>query len=94
MIKHGIAALAVALPLALAAVPAAHAQLVLPSPSWNALTPQERTILEPLAPPVWDKLDAQRKQKWRGLAKRYPSMPPDRQARVRNHQAHRAPYVK
>ena len=79
-----IAALAVALPLALVAIPAARAQLVLPSPSWNALTPQERSILEPLAPPVWDRLDAQRKQKWRGLAKRYPAMPPERQARVRN----------
>ncbi|MBI2959885.1 MAG: DUF3106 domain-containing protein, partial [Betaproteobacteria bacterium] len=30
----------------------------------------------------WDKLDPQRKRKWVGIAKRYPSMKADEQARV------------
>ena len=38
-------------------------------------------MLAPLAPD-WDKLDAQRKQKWRGIAQRYPKMAPDEQQRV------------
>ena len=38
-------------------------------------------MLAPLAPD-WDKLDAQRKAKWRGIAQRYPRMSPDEQQRV------------
>ena len=30
----------------------------------------------------WNNLDAQRKQKWRGVAQRYPEMKPDEQARI------------
>jgi len=30
----------------------------------------------------WDKLDAQRKQKWLGIAKRYPNMGPPEQERI------------
>ena len=30
----------------------------------------------------WDKLDSTRKQKWRGIAQRYPRMSPDDQQRV------------
>ena len=37
--------------------------------------------LAPLAP-EWDKLDAARKAKWRGIAQRYSQMPPDEQQRV------------
>jgi len=52
------------------------------SPSWDSLPPSERQFLAPLAP-EWDKLDAQRKAKWRGIAQRYPSMNPEEQQRVR-----------
>ena len=38
-------------------------------------------MLAPLAQD-WDRLDAQRKQKWRGIAQRYPAMKPDEQARI------------
>lgn len=38
-------------------------------------------MLAPLAP-EWDRMDAQRKQKWRGIAQRYPQMKPDEQARI------------
>jgi len=38
-------------------------------------------VLAPLQPD-WDNLDAQRKQKWRGIAQRYPQMKPDEQARI------------
>ncbi len=75
---------AVAVALALASAPVAHGQITLSSPSWSQLTPQERATLAPLAPPEWDRLDAPRKQKWLGLAQRYPTMPPERQARMRD----------
>ena len=52
------------------------------SPSWDSLPPSEKQFLAPLAP-EWDKLDAQRKAKWRGIAQRYPSMSPEEQQRVR-----------
>ena len=79
-----IATLAFAIPLVLATASPALAQIVLSSPAWTELSPQERAALAPLAPPEWDQLDAQRKEKWRGLAKRYPSMSPERQARMRH----------
>ena len=79
-----IAALAFAVPLALCNAQPAFAQVTMPSPKWSELSPQERATLAPLAPPEWDKLDGQRKQKWRGLAKRYPTMSPERQARMRD----------
>ena len=40
----------------------------------------DRQVLAPLASD-WNRLDAQRKQKWRGLAQRYPTMAPDQQQR-------------
>ena len=55
--------------------PSRHAQITLGSPSWSQLSPQEKQMLAPLASD-WDKLDAQRKQKWRGIAQRYPKMSP------------------
>jgi hypothetical protein len=77
------AALVVALSLFVACMGDAGAQLALTSPKWSDLTPQERAILAPLAPPQWDTFDARRKEKWRGLAKRYPTMTPQHQARMR-----------
>jgi hypothetical protein len=48
---------------------------------WADLTPEQQQILAPLAAD-WDKLDAQRKRKWLGIAKRYPQMKPDQQVRA------------
>jgi len=56
------AALSVALSLFFAGIGDAGAQLALTSPRWTDLTPEERTILAPLAPPQWEKFDAERKQ--------------------------------
>ena len=66
--------------LALAAS-AAHAQIALKSPSWNELSEHDRQVLSPLASD-WNNLDAQRKTKWLGLAKRYPTLPPEQQQRI------------
>ncbi|MET0918524.1 MAG: DUF3106 domain-containing protein [Burkholderiales bacterium] len=65
----------------LAAAPVTHAQIALKSPMWLELSVQEREILAPLASD-WDKFDAARKSKWRGIAQRYPKMQPDEQQRV------------
>lgn len=47
----------------------AHAQIGMGSPSWSQLTPAEKQVLAPLASD-WERLDPQRKQKWRGIAQR------------------------
>ena len=79
------AASAVVLVVVLALLPsAALAQITMGSPSWSQLTPQEKQVLAPLAPD-WENLDAQRKQKWRGIAQRYPKMGPDEQQRIQQH---------
>lgn len=51
-------------------------------PSWNELSAGEREILAPLAG-EWDRMDAQRKAKWIGIARRYPTMPSIQQDRLR-----------
>jgi hypothetical protein len=66
--------------LALAAS-SAHAQIALKSPSWNDLSERDRQILAPLAGD-WNHLDASRKAKWLGLAKRYPTLRSDPQERI------------
>ena len=73
MAQDGLRTLTLALALAALLPTAATAQIALSSPSWKDLSPQERQILAPLASD-WDKLDAQRRQKWRGIAQRYPGM--------------------
>ena len=57
------------------------AQIAMKSPKWSELSAQDREVLAPLAGD-WDKLDAQRKQKWLGIAHRYPQMRPDEQAKI------------
>lgn len=52
-------------------------------PTWSELTPQQQQILKPLAG-EWDSLDATRRTKWLGIAKRYPTMTPTGQKRVQN----------
>lgn len=55
-------------------------------PSWAELTPEQQGILAPLSG-EWDKLESYRRKKWIGIAKRYPSMSPDEQARVQRRMA-------
>ena len=48
---------------------------------WKDLSPAQQQALEPLAG-EWDEMEAVRKQKWLGIAKRYAKMKPDEQVRV------------
>jgi len=50
-------------------------------PTWGELTQEQQQILAPLAVD-WDNLEPARKRKWLGIAKRYPKMKPDEQARA------------
>ena len=59
----------------------AHGQITLKSPAWNELSEHDRQVLSPLASD-WNNLDAQRKTKWLGLARRYPTLRPDQQQRI------------
>lgn len=50
-------------------------------PAWAELSLEQKQILSPLSRD-WDKMEAARKKKWLGIAKRYPTMKPREQARV------------
>jgi hypothetical protein len=50
-------------------------------PTWGELTQEQQQILAPLAAD-WENLEPARKRNWIGIAKRYPKMKPDEQARV------------
>lgn len=50
-------------------------------PSWGELTPAERLALHPLQS-NWNDIDHARKQKWREIAARLPSLPRDQQIRM------------
>jgi len=54
--------------------------------SWSELTPEQQQILKPLAE-EWNTLEAQRRSKWLGIAKRYPAMTPTEQKRVQDRMA-------
>jgi len=51
------------------------------NPSWSELTPEQQMVLQPLAND-WNTLDAPRRSKWLGIAKRYPAMSPTEQKRM------------
>ena len=51
------------------------------SPLWSELTPEQQQTLQPLAG-EWNSLDAPRRAKWIGIAKRYPAMTEPEQKRV------------
>ena len=57
------------------------AQIAMKSPKWAELSPQERQVLAPLQSD-WDRLEPQRKLKWRGIAQRYPNMGVEEQQRI------------
>lgn len=50
-------------------------------PSWAELSAKQKEILAPLAG-EWDKLEPANRQKWLGVAKRYPKMTPIGKKRV------------
>lgn len=50
-------------------------------PAWAELTASQQEALAPLKP-EWDRLDRDRRLKWVGIAKRYPTMKPEQQVRV------------
>ena len=50
-------------------------------PSWEQLKPQQREVLAPLAQ-EWNDMDATKRKKWLGIAKRYPGMTPSDQHRT------------
>ena len=52
-------------------------------PGWTELSPQHRQTLEPLKN-EWASFDAQRKQKWLEIARRYPEMSLYAQWQLRN----------
>lgn len=75
-------ALVAGLVLLLSSFSPAHAVVPeLRQPGWAELTQEQKQILAPLARD-WDKMEAFRKKKWLGIAKRYPTMKPEEQARV------------
>jgi len=76
-----IAALAAAILLAFAPA-AANAQIALKSPKWSELSPQERQVLAPLGSD-WENMDLMRRNKWREIAKRYPTLRDGEQQRLR-----------
>ena len=51
------------------------------APTWTQLSPADRQVLAPLAS-EWDSFDADRKQKWLGIAHRYPKLSPVEQQRI------------
>ncbi len=50
-------------------------------PTWIELTAEQKEILAPLAG-EWDQFEYSRRQKWLGIAERYPVMKADEQGRV------------
>lgn len=77
-----IALLAIAAALSLSPVQAQ----VLSDPKWSELTPAERTALQPLQS-QWAGIDTMRKQKWRDIAARYPTMTAEQKARTSSRMA-------
>jgi hypothetical protein len=70
--------------LTLCLISSAHAVVPeLRQPAWAELSQEQKQILAPLSRD-WDKLEAYRKKKWLGIAKRYPGMKPEEQARVQS----------
>lgn len=70
--------------LAICLTSSAHAVVPeLRQPAWAELSQEQQQILAPLSRD-WDKLEAYRKKKWLGIAKRYPGMKPEEQARVQS----------
>jgi len=61
--------------------PLKRAEPIAAGPSWQSLSPQQRTALAPLQHD-WASIDATRKAKWIDIAGRFPRMSPAEQGRV------------
>lgn len=51
-------------------------------PAWAELTPAQRDVLGPLAA-QWPQLDGNHKAKWLAISSKYPSMPPEKQQKLK-----------
>ena len=60
---------------------AAIAQPLPRGPTWSELSPQERQVLAPLNSD-WENMDLMRRNKWREIARRYPTMQESQQRRL------------
>lgn len=79
--RRGIAVRLTAALFALAFACASHAAPPKKNPAWTDLAPEQQQTLQPLAG-EWNSLDASRRSKWIGIAKRYPAMTETEQKRV------------
>jgi hypothetical protein len=79
-----LAALTLGLCIALSTVAAAAEKK---QPDWSQLTPEQQTILAPLASD-WKNFDNKRRKKWLLTAKRYPKMKPEKQQRLQSQMRH------
>lgn len=79
--RRGIAVRLTAALFALAFACASHAAPPKKNPAWTDLAPEQQQTLQPLAG-EWNSLDASRRSKWIGIAKRYPAMTEIEQKRV------------
>ena len=61
--------------------PAKKKASVVVRPAWIELSPEQRQTLAPLQDD-WENFEKERRLKWIGIAKRYPKMQPEEQARV------------
>ena len=64
-----------------AAKAAAKKKATVVRPAWIELTPEHRQVLAPLQED-WENFERERRLKWVGIAKRYPKMNAEEQARV------------
>ncbi len=80
MARSFLAVVAVALGLAFV-FPAYAVVPPIKQPTWTELGLEQKQILAPLSV-EWDKLEPWRRKKWIGIAKRYPAMNPEEQARI------------
>lgn len=85
--RRGIAVRLTAALFALAFACASHAAPPKKNPAWTDLAPEQQQTLQPLAG-EWNSLDASRRSKWIGIAKRYPAMTEIEQKRVRTRMSH------
>ena len=81
ILQLSAAALVAAAGASLAAPVAPVAQGDIGGPKWSELSPGQRQALAPLAND-WDSIDGRGKERWLGVAGRFPKMPPAEQARA------------
>lgn len=81
MARPFLAIVAIAFSLSYLSPPAQAVVPTLKPPAWEELTADQRKVLAPLSA-EWNKLESWRRQKWLGIAQRYPAFSAEEQARV------------